>query len=689
MQLDTPVQFVRGVGPARAEHLRNLGISTVADLVQHFPFRYEHRPPSQAIGSLRLNETATIVGRIRRVRTRGSAQGEMVVADVEDGTGTCVLRWFHSTYLRDKLGPGLLIAATGVVAQYRNLGCLINPKYQLLDESTVGAALQAEQFDPVYPATAALASGVIAKLIAATLPQVIDQIAEPLPDPLRAARGFPPRRTAVERFHRPTRREDGDVARRRLAYDELLLLQLAVQLRRAAASDHAHAPTLPSTPEIDRRIRARFGFSLTAGQNAAIAEIVADLAQVRPMRRLLQADVGAGKTAVALYAALVAVANRRQVAFLAPTEILAEQHYHKIARTLVDSRVRLGLLVGDLPAPQREDTRRSLAAGQLDLVVGTHALLEEDVAFARLGLVIVDEQHRFGVRQRARLRAKGRDPHYLVLTATPIPRTLAMSVFGDLDVSTIRELPPGRQPVETRVIGPREMAQAWEQVRQELRAGRQAYLVYPLVERTDGLPLKAAAEELEQVRQGPLAGFRVELLHGQMRGDAKEAVMARFAAGEIDALAATTVVEVGLDVPNATVMVIHHAERFGLSQLHQLRGRIARGRQPGHCLLCTEADPAEGLERLAILCRTRDGFEIAEEDLRLRGPGEVVGRRQHGLPEFMVADLARDLELLEWSRQDAAALVTADPTLTAPAHRVLRRMLLNRFGDALAWVDVA
>ncbi len=689
LQLDTPVQFVRGVGPVRAGQLQQLGINTVGDLIGHFPFRYDYRPRSQPIGSLRLDETATIVGQINSVRTRGVFGQRTIVAEVQDGTGTCMVRWFNSPYLQDRLGPGVVITATGKVSHYRDRGCLTNPKYRIIGNEPLEQIINGEQFDAVYPASAAISSRQIAKFVGVALPEVVGQVEEPLPGDLRKERGFPPRRVAVERYHLPTRADDIEVARRRLAYDELLVMQLAVQLRRAHTARFERAVAINTSVEIDRRIRARFGFQLTPGQNAAVAGIVADLARTQPMRRLLQGDVGAGKTAVALYAALVVIARRRQVAFLAPTEILAEQHYGKITRYLARSRVGVELLVGKMPRKARDDALRSLADGRTNLVVGTHALLEEDVGIPWLGLVIVDEQHRFGVRQRARLRGKGRHPHYLVLTATPIPRTLAMTVFGDLDVSSIRDMPPGRRPVETRLVRPAETAQAWERVREELRSGRQAFVVYPLVEQTESLPLKAAVDEVEQLRRGPLAGFRVELLHGQMPRDRKEAVMARFAAGEIDALAATTVVEVGIDVPNATVMAVHHAERFGLSQLHQLRGRVGRGAHRSVCLLLADAENETALERLSILCRTTDGFQIAEEDLRLRGPGEVVGQRQHGMPEFQVADLARDVDLLETSRADAAAIIAEDANLSAPRHRALGRMLVERFGDSIALVDVA
>lgn len=689
LRLDTPVQFVSGVGPVRAEQLKALGVETVGDLIEYFPFRYDHRPRSQAIGSLRLDETATIVGQVRRVRTRGGFGREVVIADVEDGTGLCTVRWFNSAYLRDKLGPGVLIAATGKVSQYRDRGCLTNPKYRIVGGESLDAVVNGESFDPVYPSSAALSSRRIGRFVAAALAEVVDQVDDPLPDSLRRARGFPPRRAAVQRYHLPTQVDDVEVARRRLAYDELLMMQLAVQLKRAEAERSRRACPIETTEEIDRRIRARFGFELTPGQNAAVADIVEDLARTRPMRRLLQADVGAGKTAVALYAALAVIANRRQVAFLAPTEILAEQHHRKITRSLADSRVRVKLLVGNTPRKERRSTLYSISSGEANLVVGTHALLEEDVTIPWLGLVIVDEQHRFGVRQRARIRSKGNDPHYLVLTATPIPRTLAMTVFGDLDVSTVHDMPPGRQPVRTQCVTPPELTPAWERVRKELRSGRQAFVVFPLVEQSAALPLKAAADELEHLRRGALSDFTVELLHGQMRREQKEAVMARFVAGETQALATTTVVEVGLDVPNATVMLVHHAERFGLSQLHQLRGRVGRGTHPSLCLLLTDTESETALERLSILCSTSDGFAVAEEDLRLRGPGEVVGQRQHGIPEFKVADLSRDTDTLETSRADAMAIIAADADLSRAHHRGLRSALLERFGDSMALVDVA
>jgi len=689
LDLATPVQYVRGVGPARAAELATLGVRTVGELVEHFPFRYELAPKSQPIGTLTLGETATIVGDITDVRLRGSPGHRTVTARVEDATGRARVVWFNAAYLADRIRVGQSIRLTGKVDVGQQYAQFKNPRFTLFDGNEDPLENDADRFEPVYPATGKLPSRQIARIIRTALAEVAGLIQEPLPEPLRARRTLPPRRTAVERYHHPTRSEDVDVARRRLAYDEFLLMQLAVQLRRHQAATATTASPVVITPLVDERIRARLPFALTPGQNRAVAEIAADLAQSRPMNRLLQADVGAGKTAVAVYAALGTIAARRQVALLAPTEILAEQHSAKVGRYLAGSRVRLALLTGGLAKRHRGEIYAQASRHELDLVIGTHALLEEGMQFPALGLVIIDEQHRFGVEQRGRLRAKGESPHYLVLTATPIPRTLAMTFFGDLNVSTIDDLPPGRPPVETRLLGPAEIGRAWSFVRQRVQAGEQAFVVYPLVEESEKLPLKAASEQMEHLAREALSGCRLGLLHGQMRAAQKDAVMEQFRAAALDVLVATTVVEVGIDVPNATVMVIEHAERYGLSQLHQLRGRIGRGTRPSYCLLCSDTDNEESLARLRVLCQTRNGFRIAEEDLRLRGPGEVLGTRQHGMPMFRVADLLSDLDLLQAARDDAAGIVARDPRLGEPDHRVLREMLRARFAEVMPLIDVA
>ncbi len=690
IQLDTPVQFVRGVGAARARALAACGITTVGDLIQHYPARYEFRPPSQAIGSLVLDQTATVVGEIRTVRTRGCGRDTTVTATVEEGTGRCQVRWYHSPHLADQFRPGQVIRLTGKVGAYQDQATFANPVFQIINvDDGDPLANDAAMFEPVYPASASLTSRQIARIIRGVLPVVADQIVETLPADLCKRRRLPPRRAAIERYHLPTKAEDIEIARQRLAYDELLTMQLAVQLKRYHAVTSQRTLPLRVTDEVDRRIRARLPFRLTPGQESAVADIVQDLARDRPMCRLLQADVGAGKTAVALYAALAAIANRRQAAILAPTEVLAHQHHRKVAAYLADSRVRIGYVVGGLPRGERQALDQAIADGRIDLIVGTHALLSESVRFASLALVVVDEQHRFGVTQRAAIRHKGRVPHYLVLTATPIPRTLAMTVFGDLDVSIIRDAPPGRGGITTRLVRPEQASQAWAFVRQRLGDGQRAFVICPLVTESETLPLKGATSELERLRGGELRGFALGLLHGRMPPAEKDRAMNEFRRGKLDVLVATTVVEVGVDVPEATVMVIQHAERYGLSQLHQLRGRVGRGPTPSYCLLMADPTTPEAHQRLETLVRSNDGFHIAEEDLRLRGPGELLGTQQHGLPAFKVARLVEDLGLLEAARDDAAGIIRADPRLERADHRPLREAILARFRDSLALADVA
>ncbi|MFQ5490000.1 MAG: ATP-dependent DNA helicase RecG, partial [Phycisphaerae bacterium] len=603
--------------------------------------------------------------------------------------GRCNVRWFNSPFVADRLRVHDVIRLSGKVGQHNDLAVFANPRFTVIDPDEDALADDQPVLRPVYPAGASLGSRQIGQYIRNALPQVAGQVEDFLPRRIRDRRKLPPRRTAIERLHQPTCQDDVPVARTRLAFDELFLLQLAVQIRRHRVRDTQQAIPVHISPEIDGRIRARLPFTLTEDQDAAVADVAADLAGDRPMCRLLQADVGAGKTAVAVYAALAVVANRHQAAILAPTEVLAQQHHRKVTRYLRGSRVRIAYLVGGLGPAQREKIHRDIAAGRVDLIVGTHALLQAPVRFASLALVVVDEQHRFGVTQRAAIRRKGRQPHYLVLTATPIPRTLAMTVFGDLDVSVIRQMPPGRGRVETRLVRSSQIDEAWHFVRQRLSRGERAFVVYPLVEQSEHLPLKAATDEVDALRAGPLAGFSVGLLHGRMKSSEKQAAMDAFRTGSWDVLVATTVVEVGVDIPEATVMVVQHAERFGLSQLHQLRGRIGRGGNDGHCLLISDAADSDAGDRLETLVATSDGFEIAEQDLRLRGPGELMGTRQHGLPIFKAARLPDDLELLDQARRDALEVIRSDPRLTAQRHAALRRQLLTRFGQAMALADVA
>ncbi|MBS3733511.1 MAG: ATP-dependent DNA helicase RecG [Phycisphaerae bacterium] len=682
LQLDTPAQYVKGVGPARAEQLARLGIRTVEDLLLYFPRRFDLRRQTQPIDTLRGDEpSATVAGEVTEVSEQRYGKRPWFGCMISDETGWLLVKWFHGGYLRGKIREGMHIAVSGKVGTYREHLQMVNPNWQPVWDPD-SANLDADELLPVYPAGADLTSGRIAQVIRRVLPDAERLIPEILPGDILQRRDLPGRPRAVAAMHRPEDTEQWDAARRRMAYEECFLMQLGIAMNRIRrVSRPAHA--LTRTDEIDRRIRARFGFELTGAQNRAVEDIAADVARERPMNRLLQGDVGAGKTVVALYAALLAVANRAQAAIMAPTEILAAQHYRNIQAYLQGSRVRTALLVGGQNPKQRTRLLDGLATGSIDIVVGTHALITEQVRFARLALVVVDEQHKFGVRQRTGIRSKGYAPHYLVMTATPIPRTLAITVFGDLDVSVIDELPPGRGETTTRCVSSDRMDEVLGFVRERLADGQQAYVICPLVQPSPQLQLKAVEEIGAELSDGALKDFTVAVVHGQMPPDRKEQVIAEFRAGRIDALVASVVVEVGMDIPAANVMVVLHAERFGLAQLHQLRGRIGRSEQDATCILVAEPGNPIAQRRLEVLTETHDGFTIAEEDLRIRGPGELFGTRQHGLPELKVADLIEDLDLLRDARRDAFALVRDDPSLSGPHHQTLREEMEKLYADRL------
>ncbi|MFW5731614.1 MAG: ATP-dependent DNA helicase RecG [Planctomycetota bacterium] len=683
LQLDTPIQYVSGVGPTRAEQLSALGMETVEDVLMYFPRRFDLRRQVQPMGSLRGNEAnATVAGEVTYVNYKGYGRRPYFEATLMDPTGAFVgVKWFNGGYLQGRIRPGMHIAVNGKVSMYREAVQFVNPSYQVIwaPEET---NLDEDELLPVYPAGAKLTSGHIGQIIRRVLPEARSLIREWFPPDYLEKRGLMPRPDAVAAMHRPEDQDQWKRARRRMAYDECFLMQLGMALMRMREVSRPAWP-LRCTPAIDKRIRARFPFPLTDAQNRAVEEIVSDLAAEKPMNRLLQGDVGSGKTVVALYAALTAVANRKQVSIMAPTEILARQHYAKIVDYLEGSRVRIELLVGGMKATERKRILNGLAEGTIDIVVGTHALISEGVRFANLALTIVDEQHKFGVQQRTSMRGKGFAPHYLVMTATPIPRTLAMTVFGDLDVSVIDELPPGRGTTETRCATMNELDKIYGFVRGLLDAGQQAYFIYPLVTASADSDMTAAEDAYHQLDSGPFADYGVGMIHGQMKTDRKNAVMAGFRDGSVQVLVASVVVEVGVDVPSANAMVILHAERFGLAQLHQLRGRIGRGRDDAHCILVAEPGNEIARRRLDVLTETHDGFKVAEEDLRIRGPGEFFGTRQHGLPELKVADLIEDFELLRLARRDAFHMVAGDPDLSQPAHQTLRREVLKVYGRRL------
>ena len=708
--LETDVQFVKGIGPRIGESLKAKGISTVEDLLYHLPFRYEDRLHPQPLSDLKPGEMASVIGEVRGtvlLRTRSMPIFEMTVGQ---GISSLKCMWFHGTYLKDRFKPGQMLAVYGKVEASRSgRGFkMIQPQVEILsadeDESEL---LEVGRIVPVYESLGGnkLTTRWIRRIVYNLLGELEGHVPETLPRALIERLSLPNREEALRHVHFPPPgtpitqlQASGTVAHRRLIFEELFYLELGLELKRRRFKERVGI-AFETTEKVRKAIREILPFHPTAAQKRALGEIVADMRKPSPMPRLLQGDVGSGKTIVALQAMLVAIENGYQAALMAPTEILATQHYLAAKKLL--KRYRIVLLTGSLDDDVKRLAQSRIYQGEADLVIGTHALVAEKqveadeagelrkqkepaVKFHKLGLVVVDEQHRFGVIQRFRLmkQPNSAELDVLVMTATPIPRTLALSLYGDLDTSVLDELPPGRTPIVTRKVSDARADEVWKFVREQVRRGHQAYVVYPVIEgpkddqperdfaspeadekakKTDRLSffekptLKAATEMYESLKAGALAGLRLGLLHGRLDSDEKEIVMRRFQRGEIDVLISTTVIEVGVDVPNATVMVIEHAERFGLAQMHQLRGRVGRGAAKSYCILITGGKVSEQAEeRLAAMVRTQNGFELAELDLQLRGPGEFFGTRQAGLPDFRVANLVRDRELLELAKKEAA-----------------------------------
>lgn len=684
--------------------LARLGIRSVGDLLKHVPIRYEMEAGEQSAddaerevmsASEAERTVRSIRGEIRAVRHIPARRPRSEVT-LECGDRTLRLVWFNASWIARKLHPGMRGIAHGKVKARGPYLEMVNPRWEP-DSGAHPAPSATARMRPVYSASEDVPSSRIERLVQAALPSVLADIADPVRPDVTAQLGLPALADAYRMVHAPADADEAMRGRRRLAFDELLHLQLAAMLRRWQVRHTMRATPLPVTAEIDRAIRGRIPFALTADQVAVCREIAADIGTGMPMNRLLQGDVGSGKTAVAAYAMLAAVAHGCQAALVAPTEILAEQHHQVLTRMLEGSRVRIGFLSGSLGAADRAVVRTGLAEGAFDIVVGTHALLGGDVAFRNLAVAVVDEQHRFGVEQRAALRDKGDGaagsaarsmPHVLVMTATPIPRTLALTLFGDLDVSQIRGRIPGRTAVATEVVPPSRADEAYRMVRERLAAGEQAYIVVPAVD--DGEHgLKDVATHAAALRAGPLSGMRVGEVHGRLSPDQRDAVMGSFRERSLDAIVATVVIEVGVDVPNATVMVVEHAERFGLAQLHQLRGRVGRGTRPSTCILIGDPVTEDAQRRLDAIASTGDGFAVAEMDLALRGPGEFFGARQSGMPPLKVADFTRDMDLLMHARTLAEAWVDRDPALSSPEDALLKRKTLALYGSALGLGDVA
>src|SRR5688572_14085635 len=673
LRLDTDVQFVKGVGPRRGSLLTSRGVRTVGDLLLRVPRAYQDRSTFQTLASLQPGQDAAVrakVYRSRSIQTR--TRGRILEVVLTDGSSFAYAKWFHggSTSLSRGLSAGREMILFGRVDRdsYESKLVFFNPEFELLDEDAPqgSPSLDVGRIVPIYEELAGLTSRQLRRIISSALGDLADPLDDPIPPAIRTEHGFPDLRTCLQRIHFPAVGDSVDElnrrtypSHRRLIFEEFFLIELMFALRKKQ-SQLARGVRFETTDRIRACVKKILPFHPTAAQKRVLKEIVEDLKATHPMNRLLQGDVGSGKTIVAFEAVVVAVENGYQAAIMAPTEILAEQHYLNAKRVLAPLGYSIGVLRRGIKKAEKKKLFEDLAAGTIQLIVGTHVLLEESTVFKKLGLVVIDEQHRFGVVQRLRLMTKGDQPNTLVMTATPIPRTLAMTLYGDLDLSVIDEMPPGRSPIKTIHATERSADQVYARLAEEMEKGRQCYVVYPVIEESEKVDLKSATEGFEKLSK-VFCDRKVALLHGRLKSEEKETIMRAFSAGELDVLVSTTVIEVGVDVANATVMLIEHAERFGLAQLHQLRGRVGRGSQASFCVLMTPDRIGEtARERIGAMVATTDGFRLAEVDLRLRGPGELAGTRQSGLPEFRVANLMEDSGLLSLAQGEAKKYVESE-----------------------------
>ncbi|MBI5032725.1 MAG: ATP-dependent DNA helicase RecG [Chloroflexi bacterium] len=666
--LTADVQRLQNVGPAHAKKLYRLGIHVVGDLLYHFPHRYDDYSQLKTISELMYGQEVTLILTVCETKMR-QVRNHLTITNVllADTTGTIQATFFNQTWLQQQFKSGRRIVISGRVD--RDLGHLTfkSPDWEPLSKELIHTA----RIVPIYPLTEGLTSRWVRRLIANVLEYWGDKVPDPLPQEIREKENLVDLTTALREVHFPTSFEKMKDARRRLAFDEFLLIQLGV-LRQRRQWREQPGRALPVDDKIITNFLSSLPFKLTGAQQRAMNEILADIQKSQPMSRLLQGDVGSGKTIVAATAIVTAIANGTQAALLAPTEILAEQHFKTLSRVFesLPNAPRIRLLTGSLKNREKQEIRDQISSGEIDVAVGTHALIQEDVEFKDLGLAVIDEQHRFGVEQRATIRSKGFHPHILVMSATPIPRTLALTVYGDLDLSIIDEMPPGRQIIKTHWLQPRDRERGYAFIRKHVQEGEQAFVICPLIEESEKIDTDAAVAEYEHLRKNVYPDLRVGLIHGKLKPAEKDGTMNKFRDREIDVLVATSVIEVGIDVPNATVMMIEGADRFGLAQLHQFRGRVGRGQKQSSCLLLAEKKESAGDERLKVIESTQDGFRLAEEDLKLRGPGEFFGTRQSGLPDLKIAKLS-DISILEEARRVAQGIFDRDPNLAAPEHQVL------------------
>jgi ATP-dependent DNA helicase RecG len=697
MELSTPIQFTKGVGPKLADVLKKKGIETVEDALYYLPRKYEDRRDIKTISKLEVGKTETFIGKIIAMKVCSYKKNRRGIFEMAlgDESGTITAKWFiyNYGYFKNRFKKGQKIILSGEIKSYRFQREIHHPDVEIIKDTS--DSINFNRIVPIYSETEGLHQKTIRKIMKNVVDKHSDILISPIPSFIRKRQNLLELSEAIKRVHFPKPDTDfTDIisgrypAYRTIIFDELFFLELGLAvLKKGLTVEKGVAFKI--TDNIKERIASSLPFNLTKAQERVVAEIEEDMKRPFPMNRLIQGDVGSGKTIVALISALIAVENGYQVCIMAPTEILAEQHFLSIRHLTKKLKMKTALLTGNIKKARKDEVFKAIKDCDIDIVIGTHAVIQESVEFNRLGLGVIDEQHRFGVIQRATLIRKGYNPDILVMTATPIPRTLALTVYGDLDISIIDELPPGRRPVVTKLYHEKDRKKVYRIVQKEVEKGRQVYIVCPLVEESEKLDLKDAIQMAEHIKRDIFPDFRVGLIHGRMNSDEKEKIMLLFKDKRIDILVSTTVIEVGIDVPNATVMVIEHAERFGLSQLHQLRGRVGRGEDISLCLLLAKYSKSDGAKRrLNIMESTTDGFKISEEDLAIRGPGDFIGIRQSGFPDFRVANIVRDKEVLIEARKEAFSIVESDPNLTDPSNRYLKKVLQERWKGRLELATV-
>ncbi|MFH0731834.1 MAG: ATP-dependent DNA helicase RecG [Candidatus Omnitrophota bacterium] len=678
----TSARYIKGVGPQRLAMLKRLDIATVADCLNHFPARYEDRSNIKPISQLTDAEPQTFAGKILTSSIFRTKTGHTIFQlAISDDTASIYALWFNQPYMKKYFNKGDKVIMFGKVQRKGKLQ-IIHPEYEIIkdDEEDKNTKVHTGRIVPIYP----LVSGINQRRLRSIMKSCIDQYGfyahEYMPVDMQARNHMLDFKSAIKNIHFPVNERQRQEARRRLVFDEFLFLQLALALRRHKIKTETPIKSHDIANEFKQEFLKTLDFSLTKAQVNVIDEIENDMASTKPMHRLLQGEVGSGKTVISAYALALTANNLHQGIIMAPTEILAQQHYVTITKILSPLGIEVCLLVNDMPAKDKQKSQEIIRSGQAQVVVGTHTLIQEGINFKDLGLVVIDEQHKFGVEQRATFKNKGYNPHILVMSATPIPRTLAMCVYGDMDISVLDELPLGPRNVETYLIQPDELEKVYEFLKQEIAKGRQGYIISPVIEKSLKLEIEGAEKLFETLTQ-KFDKLKLGLMHGRLKADQKTKTMAAFKKGKIDILVCTTVVEVGIDVPNATVMIVNNAERFGLSQLHQLRGRIGRGKFQSYCILISEQKTEEAQARLEAMLNTDDGFKIAEEDMAIRGTGEVFGTRQHGMPELQLANLVEDIEILEQARKEAFELINIDPNLQNPRNKLLKQRLADKFKD--------